>query len=848
MIDFTLTAHGETATHGDSSVVITNIILCDSLDSIIGDSITNFSGDVVRDDIGIGDYVVIDFSVTLHNENSTVTKIKLIADNNIVAVSENISLVAQANKRLKLRITARIFTSDEISPENRSSKINFNCISIGLPYATKFRQGVVRFAKSVEDTHLDNTVLSASDTLASIRDAIHVAGEYIPWDTESGTPVNGTFTAHLMNVVDSYAAPTYTYVLSADSSGFTFNAPITGSNAVTSTPNYSTTNVASSAITGDSKLVTSSYISSIYSNSIDTATTETDNARKLVTSHAVRSYVENLNSSLVHTSGAETISGVKTFSDGIVSNSTISGTGVYSSYTDASWATATTQLPTVAAVTAAITALENSTQSLIDAINAGQNLADIVDSKSDLIALSTTDLKAKGEYKKGSSGATWSAGDKVQVLHDKTKADGTQDATVGYKGIPTVYELVKGTATANTQDAQSTSNNAYYWDYIGEYGSDSYSKSEVDSTFINQNKIATSSTICTYLTSEDYVPSVKAAESQYVKLNSSAVTQTITSPLKLYNRSNDTSYMTIASQDDSSGGVLSNITSYSKNTKLILASRHYSTLAVNNVTKVILDGQGNTSGSGPGLGNFSVCGESYGTDVKMFSLEQTSSKYDANGSYVASYRDYSQSGATLSDGRLVTVDYLNNYINSGSGGSSSYAQLSSNNTFTGTVNTFDGISATSYTGTGVYSSYIAGSNTGGWDNSSSSSKIPTVSAVNSAIEDAKLSISSINTVGSIGLFIYTEHDASAVSGTSGAEKSYGSEINGAYLKAVGMSLPTSGQISYRSAALVPALSGTWKLLSLAVQRSATEPCLVMAQKIHNEYPIPSPGAGTGTGT
>jgi len=493
-------------------------------------------------------------------------------------------------------------------------------------------------------------------------------------------------------------------------------------------------------------------------------------------------------------------------------------------------------------VKSAIAASENSTQSQIDALNAGQNLADIVDTKSDLISLSTSDLKAKGEYKKGSSGPTWTVGDKVQILHDKTKSDGTQDSTVGYQGIPTVYELVKGTATPNTQDAQSTDNSNYFWDYIGEYGTDSYSKSEADSTFVKQNNIATSSTIGTYLSSEDYVPSVKATESQYVKLNSSAVTQTIISPIKLYNRSNDTSYMNIISQDDGSGGALSNITSYSKDMKFTLASRHYGTLAVNHVTKIILDGKGNTQGGGPGLGNFSVCGENYGTDVKMLSLEQTSSKYDTNGTYIASYRD--TTGASLVDGRLVTVDYLNNYM--GGSGSGSYAQLSANNTFTGT-NTFAGVSATSYSGTGVYSSYVAGSGTGGWDNSSSSSKIPTVDAVNSAIEDAKLSISSIDAVGSIGLFIYTEHDASGA-GTSGAEKTYGNMINGAYLKAVGMSLPTSGQISYRSAALVPALSGTWKLLSLAVQRSATEPCLVMAQKIHNTYPISQQGAGTGTGT
>ena len=46
-----------------------------------------------------------------------------------------------------------------------------------------------------------------------------------------------------------------------------------------------------------------------------------------------------------------------------------------------------------------------------------------------------------------------------------------------------------------------------------------------------------------------------------------------------------------------------------------------------------------------------------------------------------------------------------------------------------------------------------------------------------------------------------------------------------------MSLPNSGQISYKSVATTNALTGTWKLLSVAMKRTATEPCLVLAQKI-----------------
>lgn len=860
MIDFTLTSDGVNAT-STYSVIINRIALYDSNGLPIGNEITDFSGNVVKDELGIEDNVVLDFAITLPDEDTAITSIKLKSDTTIIAESETIYIVKPANKRLRLRITARVYTP-ELPHENRSARFKFNCISVGLPYATTFRQGVVKLAHPTNESYPQYTVYTAADTIAKISDYIHTDTEHIPWDVVADTVVRGSFTASNINLIDDYATSTYgPYSISADKNGFVFSTQITGPNAVTSTPNFGSTTVATSSLSYDTKLTTTTYISALYSNSIDTAPTETADSRKLVTSHAVRSYVESKDSLVVHISNSESINGTKTFTGGIVADSPITGTGIYSSYSSGSdvggWdnSSSNAKIPTVQSVRSAIsdieTSVKNSIQTQIDAINAGQNLADIVNSKSDLISLSTSALKAKGEYKKGSSGSTWAVGDKVQVLHDKTKQDGAQDSTAGYQGIPTVYELVKGTATPNTQDAQSTDNSNYFWDYIGEYGTDSYSKSDADSTFIKQSSIATSYTIGTHLSSENYVPSVKATESQYVKLNSSAVSQTIVSPIKLYNRSNDASYMTIISQDDSLGGALSNITSYSKNTKFTLASRHYDALAVNSVTKIILDGQGNTDESGPGLGNFSVCGESHGTDVKMLSLEQTSSKHDTNGTYVASYRDID--GATLSDGRLVTVDYLTGIT----GNTSAYAKKSDSNTFaSGYTNTFEGaavfngsttISGTttlngSITGDSVYSTYTLNT----WNTSYTSGDLLTVSAANDFVankvlnlsDDILIHVSDINSVGSIGLFIYSEHDSSGAD-TSGNEKGYGSEINGEYLKAVGMSLPMSGQISYKSAALVPSCSGTWKLLSLAVKRTSTEPCIVMAQKIHNTYPKPT---------
>ena len=81
----------------------------------------------------------------------------------------------------------------------------------------------------------------------------------------------------------------------------------------------------------------------------------------------------------------------------------------------------------------------------------------------------------------------------------------------------------------------------------------------------------------------------------------------------------------------------------------------------------------------------------------------------------------------------------------------------------------------------------------------------------------------------MGLFIFTQ---------PGDQLPFGSVVNGTYLKPVGMSLPMSGQISYKAVALLDpdAPTGSWKLLSVAMKRTVTEPCLVLAQKVSNDAP------------
>ena len=776
-----------------------------------------FIGNVVRDESGIGDYVVIDLEDT-SSSSYTVTKIvlKRVDSELVIAESPDISLVKQANKQLKLRLTAQF---------EGATKCTFGTISIGLPYATKNRQGVIRLTSPQDvpsssddaDTiarknqQLESTVYSARDTIAKIEEYIHSAGQYVPWDADQGThePVQGQLTVEDLHFVSDYtAANPGTATVTVDSSNnLVVNNPITGT-AVSSAPNYGSTTVATSAITGSSALVNETYISSLYSNSIASDNTSAD-ARKLVTSYAVKSYIDDTNNNLVHKAGAETISGAKTFTANIVTGDSthdviITGTAVQSQYQyvvnsqDVYWDDQAnySKLPTVEVVhdaldaldtsiteayTAADSGLRSDLQSQIDGINAGQNLADMVATKAALDALSTTNLQD---------------GDKVQVLADET-----------HDSASTVYTLSKPESGTPS------------WTYVGKYGQDSYTKAESDGKYFLKNNVATITTMSQHETAEDYVPSMNAvksmigtAGSQYVKL-SSASTQTIASPISIKQSASSTAILSISDGQS-------------------ISSSESLTVSANNSTHSVVTEYNLVNNS---VGNYTV--KLDGTSA--LSLATTSSVADVSGSLVASYRDYQASGASLTDGRLVTVDYLTNYA----GNMSDYAKLEDDNTFTGSntfenTTTFETVSADSYTGDGIYDTYNAST----WNTSSSpaastdtANKIPTVSAVDGAITDKLTSMGNINEVGSMGLFIYTES-------ASGAELGYGAVVAGSYLKPVGMSLPMSGQISYKAVTIIDPntgsnqLSGSWKLLSVAVKRTVTEPCLVLAIKVSDNEP------------
>lgn len=775
MIKFTVQPDGQSlidnATAGISPVIIDGIIMY--VGETAHKTLSLLSGSVYKDDSGIGEYCKISVEDLAYDSVYTATSIGLKSGSVVVAKSEPINIVKASGKGLKVELSCQFIGA---------SKCSFNTIAIALPYATNFREGVIRIARDSDETQKINTVYSAQkiDDIVEeiISGGVDLSG-YVNWDKVGTTVYHGNVTVKQIRVVDNLSSPSDIVTITLDNGKLNIDGLVTGS-AVSSSPTIS-----SGSVVGSDKLVNETYISNLYASEINQL-----NADKLVTSSAVATYVQNqlddIDEDYVHIEGAETITGGKTFTGGIIANSTISGTGVQSVVENWNASANNSKLPTVLVVNSALntmsTTITNLLQPQIDAINAGQNLADIVDQIGSLISYDVTNLKARGE-------GTITIGDKIQVLHDKTDSSGT--VVPSYSGVATVYELVKGTKTS-ARDQTSTFDSDYYWHYIGEYGCDSYTKSESDDRFVIKEyldqSISSSSTntnaptsLAVYNAIDDAVSDL---EDIYVKLNSNTE-QIITSHLLIKG------------------------TESSANTSVEIKNGY-----------IHATGIFNPNWTGVNLNTDSVAirfgspGASYFLVQFKDTVSGSTHSTDINGVGVASYRDIT--GATLQDGRIVTVDYLNGIT----GNLSDYARLSQSNTFaSNTTNTFGTVSATSYTGTGVYSSYSSSS----W--STATTQIPTVSAIKSAIEDSKTSvlntISNVNAVGSIGLFIYSE---------IGDELPIGSTVDGGYLKPAGISLPMSGQITYKSSSSVT-LTGTWKLLSLAVKRTATEPCLVMAQKI-----------------
>lgn len=899
MLTFTVTNAGQSllnsATEGTSPVIISAIALCkgesaSELTAMTTIEEPNFIGCVVHDDNDNGNYLVVDFENTVNlTDPITFIKLKAYSGNSNeqidLAVSEEVQIIKREGLRQKIRLTCQFAGAE---------KCGFSTTSINLPYATENRAGVIRLtsAQDIENDEANHNSVNKSRTVYSakaVEDYVsqYISGtdQYVPWDTSGSpaTPVQGSLTADTLNLVDDYSTPTQTATITVTSGGaISIDNQVTG-NAVSTSPTI-TGEVGSRAITHTGDLVTDDYIASLYADSVSSA-----NSNKLVTSNAVSAAISEAGANYVHLTGNETVAGTKTFSDATVFSTSVSspsyiGSGVQSEYSTTSGGEETItwnlqanadKLPTVYVVDRALdhvtdlyTAADSNLQSQIDGINAGQNLADIINSRGDDNTASRVDDLANLDA------TNLDVGDKVQVLHDKTITDGSIDTTQGYTGVSTVYTLVQGTPTSGTRDVAAHNKSGYYWHYVGEYGVDAYTKSQSDTLFVSKaglDQSITSSSVSTNAPSsaavwnlvdsvvdslDDYVTIAtdqtitgeKTFENTYINvadpnnanhyanfyINTNSSTGTTRAMQNFYNVDK---YAMADSQFECSGGVdnifyYQELFSYTANDQenpracsavSQSAMQHYGVI----ISDVYLATDDRATMPGPyaeaykiATGNDFV--DNYQERIRLRKTTSTSDATDVN-TYIDLYADH--------------ITALGNDIHFKTFVSNTPTDILTISNSTGVYSTkFAGgyvISGTYYPFGTAGSLTTDTSITNAADNSHAPTSLAVKTYVNDAIAGAQeaviTTISNSNVVGSMGLFIFTQ---------PGDQLPFGSVVNGTYLKPVGMSLPMSGQISYKAVALLDpdAPTGSWKLLSVAMKRTVTEPCLVLAQKVSNDAP------------
>lgn len=451
------------------STLITGIKLQDNHDHTNPKNITvtQFKGATVVDP-NLGNYVVLDFTVT---DAAALDIDHIILMNNEIPVADSadkqLSIVKEAGKNLKIRLAAQFAGAEHCK---------FNTTSVNLPYATSFRDGVVRFA---------NVTTNYGDTGWNITDKE---------ENKSGTVYSADVVDKKINQVTSSLGNLDQYAKKATENTFAENNTFTKNVIVNG--EISGDAVATSGMTvneKDAMVVSVGYANNKYLSQQDaTATylTKTDATdtylKKTDAETAANNYAKLNNDNTFAANTTNTFNGdvtVKgTFVVGesqeaatfaVTHDGIIRGTAIQS---DKVSVLESDKLPTEGAVKSALNDIEsalqtkdNELQSQIDGINAGQNLADIVNDTAALAGYDVSHLKAKDDFQHGTSGKTWAIGDKVQVL-------GGGDVQ------SSVYELRKGPmpAEGETNSIQSTNNTNYYWHYIGVYGTNAYTKGEID--------------------------------------------------------------------------------------------------------------------------------------------------------------------------------------------------------------------------------------------------------------------------------------------------------------------------------------------------------------------------------
>lgn len=692
----------------DHSILVNKIIATQHSDDATVSAATyevtsGLMGSLSYDRVGLFDSLELEFEIP--QEWANVEKVDLYNDDQLVcSLTLNVLLSAGANERVRLSGTC----------EN-ARKLRFETVRASVPYATIFGSGTVRFTADDENAS-DDTVYSSVQIDKKLRDISAGQAEgYVPWDTdEEGGAIVGSVTLDNLNATDGV---------------ITFDGRLQG-DSVASEPSFGDLGLSTSG-----QLVTDTYIASMMSSTVSPNT-----PNNLVTSSGVARYVDEA---------------------------------------------------------------DNNLQSQIDALNAGQNLADIVNDIAALEAYDTTHLEARGAEE--ADGSVVAIGDKIQVLHDTRNAgteievvetlsnvistDDSGNPTTGYsedgfvyfdfsadimayvwlertneltninsvedwnnavirkmtdmdgapavdtanpasmsvsgggfqggsavlikiEGGSTVYQLVSGTISETDYTSIPGSVDGVYWEYIGEYGCDSYSHAEADAKFATKEE-------------------VELAGSNFVKLTSNEP-QDIVSPISIngINIESD-GYRFSTESDDTTAS-----------------------LELNPHTRLTFE----ATRSDPDTGDAAVSGISIDPSTGTFTV-------------------------TLQDDEALRIDGANGEI------------------------------------PGVSGSLVANSNM--YEYRPDLDRLVTESYLAEATVNR---LSAGDEIGSIGLFLYTGPED---------ELDMGLEIDGSSLTPVAMSLPLSGELAYK--AVGEARTGTWRLLSAAYKSDASAPCLVMAMKV---VPVP----------
>lgn len=447
-------------------------------------TVTQFKGATVVDP-NLGNYVVLDFTVT---DAAALDIDHIILMNNEIPVADsmdkNLRIVKEAGKNLKVRLAAQFEGAEHCK---------FNTTSVNLPYATSFRDGVVRFA---------NVTTNYGDNGWNITDKE---------DNKSGTVYSADVVDKKISQVTSSLGNLDQYAKKATENTFAENNTFEKDVAV-----YGTIRGEAVATLGmnvnarDAMVVSLGYADDRYLSKTD-ATSIYLTQENATATYLTKTEANAAANNYAKLNGGNTFTGdVNTFKE--VSATKFSGSGVVTSITTNTLSDSAL-IPTDGAVKTyvdnttgtlvqTITALQNkdnNLQSQIDGINAGQNLADIVNNTTELAAYDISHLKAKDDQH-GAEGATWAIGDKVQVLG-------------GGEVQSSVYELIKGQMPEGAGNIAVKDWAGYYWRYIGVYGTNAYTKSEVDTELAKKvDKTQITTTISDATATDEKIPSGSAVK------------------------------------------------------------------------------------------------------------------------------------------------------------------------------------------------------------------------------------------------------------------------------------------------------------------------------------------------